>query len=139
MQVLVDSTNPTSGISSRLEFSLFYLLICGCRLRIFGLIYPWPLAIWVVTVLISVQYRFALQRKVLGIIRINKLLIISFTISILPGAVYALASLCDDRDDDTSVFPLWDLINFIFCCIVILMFLGWEIGCFLYGELFLLL
>ena len=98
------------------------------------------MAIWVVTVLISVQYRFALQRKVLGIIRINKLLTISFTISILPGAVYALARICDDKDpEDTSVFPWWDEFNLFFCGSVILVFFAWEIACFLYGELFLLL
>ena len=127
LQLLLDPTDPTSGFFFRVKLLLFLLLICGSRLCILGVIYPWPLAIWVVTVIILVQYRFALQRKVLGIIRINKLLNISFTISILLGAVYGCARYLSYMDNESTLaLVLWDPIHGSLSGCVVL-FLGIEL------------
>ena len=113
--VLVDPLGHTSGILFRLEL-LVSLLISSSRVYILGIIYPWPLVIWVVTILISVQYRVAFQRKVLRIIRTDILLTISFTISILFCAVNAVAKLTIAMITKPGErFLLWDSWNVPFC------------------------
>ena len=113
----------------RLKLLMIFLLICGSRLYIVGLIYPWPLAIWIVAVLILVQYRVALQRKVLGIIRIDRLLTTIFPISSLFGLFHAFASLILTVVKGESLgwgFLLWDICNSTF------LFISFSGICWLY-------
>ena len=90
--------------------------MCGSRLYILGIIYPWPLLVWVVTGLISVQYRFAFQRKVLGR-RVDMLLSTSGIITLIPALFHGIAMLFTDDLDHPQVFVIWDLLhNNIFFC-----------------------
>ena len=87
------------------------------------LVYPWPLAIWIVAVLISVQYRFPLQRRLLGMIRIHRVLTIIFTISMLSGTVYALVSIrVDVNTGHWGLSAFWDCLNIVYCCSIIVCF-----------------
>ena len=61
---------------------------------------------WIVAVLMLVHYRTALQRKVLGTIGLDTLLTASFTISLLPAAVHAAASVANWKS--SIIFLLWD-------------------------------
>ena len=95
---------------------------------------------WAATVLFSVQYRLALQRKVLGIIRIDRLLIISFTISSLLGSIYEIAWWITDSDDVGGVvLVFWAIGNLGVCGISTVFMLFQEIKFFLYGGLISLL
>ena len=72
-----------------------------------------------------VHYRIALQRKVLGIIRLDALLTTSFTISFLPAAVHGVVTVfIEDVGNGFSVFILWDTISadFSFLYILILIY-----------------
>lgn len=119
---------------------LFLLLICSSRLYFLGIIYPWPLVIWVVTVLISVHYRLPLQRKILGMSGLDLLLTTSFTISLIPAAVHGLCALSLLED-----WTGWDLFNFIWAVPILggLFFLlgglSFLLGCFLVISLITLL
>ena len=134
------SSHPANGITLGLKFFLFFLLICGSRVCILGFTYPWLLATWVATILFSVQYRLALQRKVLGIIRIDRLLTISFTISSPLGLIYGIAwFIIGNAEGSSLVFILWTLSNLVICGISTVFMLFLEIASFLYSGHFSLL
>ena len=121
--------NLTSGISFHLIMLLFLLLTYGSRLCNLGVVYPWPLAIWVVAVLISVHYRLALQRRVFGIITIPRLVFVSFMFSILLGTVHAFIVFIIDPMSD-----VWDFYNLMFWIIVVLCLLFEKLALMVSGE-----
>ena len=107
---------PTSGNLLRAVLLLFLLLIYSLRLYILGIIYPWQFVILIVPVLISVHYRFGLQRKVLGRIRVDLLFFTGFIIALLLMAVHGIAKCVSDsshRDSNAvfanAVFVIWDM------------------------------
>ena len=78
----------------------------------------------------------------LGIIRIDRLLNISFTISCLLGVIYGTLWLITGSDDfRPGVLVLWNLGNFVICGLVVAFMLLLEITSpsLLYGGLFFLL
>ena len=98
---------------------LFLLLIYSYRLYIVGIIYPWPFVIWIVPVLISAHYRFGLQRKVLGRVRVDMLLGIGVLITLIPAPIYGVAMLIRGFYSHL-VFQVWDMMNVHFSLIFII-------------------
>ena len=111
--VFVDPPNPTSGNLLHVVLLLFLLLIYSSRVYILGVVYPWPLLIWVVAILISVHYRLALQRKVLGRIRVDALLSTSLAITLIPASVHGIAMCIRDLDYHPA-FLVWDLFPIVY-------------------------
>lgn len=83
-----------------------------------GIISPWSFVIWIVPVLISVRYRFGLQRKVLGRVRVDMLLGTGVMITLIPAAVYGVAMSIRDYDS-SSIFTAWDLVSLVFSLVFI--------------------
>ena len=111
--VLANPPNRASGNLLRVILFLILLLICSSRVYVLGIIYPWPLVIGIVAALMLAHHRIALQRKVLGTIRLDTLLITSWAISLLPAAVHGLPSLIVGPSSEGIIFLLWDIFDTI--------------------------
>ena len=117
--VLVNAPQPRTGKLRRVILSLFLQLISSSRLYILGVIYPWPLAICIVAVMMSVHYRIALTRKIFGTINLQMLLLTSFTISLLPAIVHVARWVACPWDGGWDIY--WDLFSWLFCGISLTM------------------
>ena len=71
-----------------------------------------------IPVLISAHYRFGLQRKVLGRVRVDMLLGIGVLITLITAPIYGVALLIRDFDGHL-VFQIWDMTNVVFSLILI--------------------
>lgn len=124
--VIEHPTNPASGMSYRLKLCLFLWLIHGPRQCILGVISPWPLAICVITILTSIHYRFALQRKALGIIRLDGLIkivsIISFILP-MPQGMTGMVSMTPN-----PAYIMWDWYSFMFSAISLALVMMWILS-----------
>lgn len=105
------SSQPCQWYLLSSENYVFPLLICGSRLCRFGVLAPWPLAIWVLTVLVLVRCRPVVQRKVLGIIRLDYLVAIDLIVSSIIPVIQALVRIFVESNPSEN--KGWDIYSLI--------------------------